>query len=99
MDMLDNKIKKFLNQNIVEPITYEKAINEALYYKKKHKIKEYITKVIIMISSIIGALIGSFGIAYAVTGGNISEIPIFNSFGTSSLNNIKIINNLLKIKV
>ena len=49
MDMLDNKIKKILSQNIVEPITYEKAINEALYYKKKHKIKEYITKVIIMI--------------------------------------------------
>ena len=89
MDMLDNKIKKILSQNIVEPITYEKAINEALYYKKKHKIKEYITKVIIMISSIIGALIGSFGIAYAVTGGNISEIPIFNSFGTKFIEQYK----------
>lgn len=83
MDMLDNEIKKILTQNIVEPITYEKAINETLYSKKKCKIKEYITKMIVIISSIIGALVGSFGIAYAVTGGNINEIPIFNSFGAN----------------
>ena len=44
---------------------------------------------IVIISSIIGALVGSFGIAYAVTGGNISEIPIFNSFGTKFIEQYK----------
>lgn len=80
MDLLDKKIKSVLSKEIEEPYTYERTIKRALYKKSKNNIKYYIKRVIIIITSILSTLIGSFGV-YAATGGKIEGIPALDWLG------------------
>lgn len=80
MDLLDKKIKSVLSKEIEEPYTYERTIKRALYNKSKYNIKYYIKRVIIIITSILSTLIGSFGV-YAATGGKIEGIPALDWLG------------------
>ena len=80
MDYLDLKIKEDLSKNIKEPYSYEMSIKRALYNKKNKGMGYYIRKIIIIVTSIISTLIGSFSV-YAVTGGKIEGIPAMDWLG------------------
>lgn len=80
MDVLDKKIKSVLSKEIEEPFTYERAIKKALYKNKNYGIKHYIKKVIIIITSILTTILGTFSV-YAVAGGKIDGIPALDWLG------------------
>ena len=67
MDVLDKKIKSALSKEIEEPYTYERTIKKALYKNKHYGIKHYIKKVIIIITSILTTILGTFSV-YVVAG-------------------------------
>lgn len=80
MDVLDKKIKSALSKEIEEPYTYERTIKKALYKNKHYGIKNYIKKVIIIITSILTTILGTFSV-YAVAGGKIDGIPALDWLG------------------
>lgn len=80
MDKLDLIIENALKKDIKEPYSYELSIYKALNRKNKITIKNFIEKFIIIITSILTTLIGSFGV-YAATGGKIDGIPALDWLG------------------